>query len=279
MAFTQTFPNGIKIHGFQTGSVSVSQEHFQYSGLGILRIPKILFSQGLLPPMPIWVWAIETPHGNYLIDTGETVDYYAPDHFKSKADDFANRRILEIQITEAEQINHQLAEVGLSPDKMDAVIMTHMHVDHTDGIGFFPKQPFLISKVDWARPIGIPLSSFPSWFKGTKISHGPTELPFKGAYEVAEGMTIISTPGHTFGHQSVLLDVGAYHVMIAGDTTFTESQLLHNQVGGITLDIRTAKRTLKQIQQLSRETKLIYLPSHDPESGQRLMDLQTTIVP
>ena len=276
MTISKTFSNGIKVHGFSTGTVAVKKEHFKYSGLGLLRIPKILFGPTFMPDMPIWVWVIETPTGNYLVDTGETTDFFNQDHFKIKSEDYVNRKILQIKTAEHLHIDQQLKTVGLSVDQIDAVLMTHLHVDHTDGIRLFPKQAFIVSQRDWEKPFGVPLSTLPKWFKPQLIQHQTTDLPFAGAHAIAPNLSLLSTQGHTLGHQSVLLEVDGYHILFAGDTTFNEAQLLQNEIGGINLDLKSSRKTLQNIQKLSQLTALIYLPSHDPDSGARLEALQTT---
>ena len=86
-----------------------------------------------------------------------------------------------------------------------------------------------------------------------------------------------STPGHTIGHQSVLLNVDGYSILFAGDMTFSEQQLLDCEVGGINMNISKSKKTIRGVQRLSKEVNLIYLPSHDPQSAERLTKLRTTI--
>ena len=162
MIVSKKLGNGITVHGIQTGTVAVTKEHFEYSGWGLLRIPKILFGKTFMPEMPIWTWCIETPEGTFLIDTGESTDFYNADHFKQKGEDFVNRRILRIKVSAQQHIDQQLLQIGLSPDKIDAIIMTHMHLDHTDGLRFFPNTEIFISKKDWEMPYGIALSTFPS---------------------------------------------------------------------------------------------------------------------
>lgn len=276
MPITKSFPNGVKIHAFQTGTVAVKQEHYQYSGLGFLRFPKILLAKKWLDPMPIWVWAIETPTGNYLVDTGETTDFHDPGHFKVKLEGYINRKVCKIDIAPAQHIDQQLQQVGLSTDQFDAVIMTHLHIDHTDGMRFFPKAEFLVSQRDWDKPVSAPLSTFPKWFQPKTIPPQKTDLPFKGSHVISKEIQLLSTPGHTLGHQSILVDTGEAQVMIAGDTTFNEAQLLQNQIGGINMQVKESKRTLASIRQLVAEQEVVYLPSHDPASGERLLGMKTT---
>ncbi len=163
---SREFKGNITVHAIQTGTVSVTKEHFNYSGFGFLRFPKILFGNTFMPDMPVWVWCIETPHGNYLIDTGETSYFNMPDHFKDKGENYVNRKILRVNTNKEQNIDRQLLKIGLTPQKIDAVIMTHLHVDHTDGIRFFEKSDFFIPQKDWEKPYGVPLSTFPNWFKG-----------------------------------------------------------------------------------------------------------------
>jgi glyoxylase-like metal-dependent hydrolase (beta-lactamase superfamily II) len=150
--------------------------------------------------------------------------------------------------------------------------MTHLHVDHTDGIKYFPYSEFLVSAVEMGKPFGVPLSSFPSWFIPRQIKYVPSEKPFPGEYKLSDCLSIVSTPGHTFGHQSVMLEVDECHILFAGDTTFNEAQLLHHQLGGICVSLQGARGTLSNIRSFSRTTRLIYLPSHDPKSGERLLN-------
>jgi glyoxylase-like metal-dependent hydrolase (beta-lactamase superfamily II) len=68
-----------------------------------------------------------------------------------------------------------------------------------------------------------------------------------------------------------MLEVDGCHILFAGDTTFNEDQLLRNQFGGFSVSLQGARDTLSNIRAFSRMTRLIYLPSHDPKSGERLL--------
>jgi len=278
MIQTKTFKSGIKIHALQTGTVNVKREHYQYNGNGLLRFPKIIFSNSWKGEMPIWTWVIESQYGNYLIDTGESADFYDSTHFKTKTDNYIYRKMLQFNITREQEIDQQLIKVGLNINSIDAVILTHLHLDHVDGIKYFQNSKFLVSKVDWERPSGVPTGKFPKWFRPELILCKKSENGFKRSYAISKHLKLVSTPGHTIGHQSVLLTVDGYSILFAGDMTFNEEQLLNCHVGGINMNIEKSKNTVREVQRFSKQTKLIYLPSHDSESGKRLLELKRTYV-
>ncbi|MEO0686316.1 MAG: N-acyl homoserine lactonase family protein, partial [Cyanobacteria bacterium J06649_11] len=86
---------------------------------------------------------------------------------------------------------------------------------------------------------------------------------------------IVPTPGHTYGHQSVILRTNDHSVFFAGDATFTQQQLLDTKVAGICADKKAARVTIKQIQDFGKNHAMIYLPSHDPASAKRLIERNT----
>ena len=85
-------------------------------------------------------------------------------------------------------------------------------------------------------------------------------------------MFVVPTPGHTPGHVSVIMQ-GAPSIFIAGDASYTAELLKEGVVDGVSPDEGVARRTNQQILALAREQPLVYLPSHDPQSADRLARL------
>ena len=212
-----------------------------------------------------------------LTDTGESIDFYNPSHFKLKIEDYIYSKMLKFNSRREQEIDQLLKEIGLVVEDIDAVILTHMHLDHIDGVKYFPKAKFLISKIDWENPSGIPKWGLPKWFKAEKILCEKSNNGFRKSYRIANNLELVATPGHTVGHQSVLLSVDNYSILFAGDMSFNEYQLKNKIVGGINMNIKKSINTIEMVQKFSRENNLIYLPSHDPNSGKRLLELTTTI--
>ena len=85
-------------------------------------------------------------------------------------------------------------------------------------------------------------------------------------------MTIVGTRGHTAGHVSVVLEEDDHLVFFAGDTSYTEAIMVEGRVDGVSVDSQAARQALERIQRYARERPMVYLPSHDPESAQRLRE-------
>lgn len=265
----------ITIHGFSTGFVKVKRSH-QNPSLGFGQIILDAFWTDWLP---IYTWLIEHPEGNFLVDTGENIQVLEKDYLKcGGVNGWVNKRILKFKLLKNWDLNAQLIKRGFKTEDISQVILTHLHLDHTDGIRFFPKADFWVSPKEYTQPFGAVPCTFPSWFKPKLVNYVPNQLPYFGAsfsLTQAQDIWMVASPGHSHGHQSVLIKNEAVDVLLAGDATFTQSQLINKKVAGICVDKSAARRTIEMIQNYARARHLVYLPSHDPDSGKRLEGLQS----
>ena len=85
----------------------------------------------------------------------------------------------------------------------------------------------------------------------------------------AKDVVIVPTPGHTYGHQSVILKEFDRELFFAGDATYKYEQVWSAEVPGISIDRSCARDTLGKIQRFCLEHAACYLPSHDQNSIER----------
>ncbi|MBI3975919.1 MAG: MBL fold metallo-hydrolase [Armatimonadetes bacterium] len=120
-----------------------------------------------------------------------------------------------------------LRRFGLTPVDVDLVICTHSHHDHMASTFLFRGKPLVIGagEADYARSV------YGAEETDTRLRAmgGLTEVPQHEAVEVAPGVRAVSTPGHTPGHISVLVEAGADRVAIAGDTVMTRAEYLQRR--------------------------------------------------
>src|SRR6201997_2668476 len=119
--------------------------------------------------------------------------------------------------------NVALAEHDLSPADISLVINTHLHFDHCGQNAVFKHAPFYVQRaeLDRARRESPQLAA---WFD---FMNATFEL-LDGDAEVLPGLRVISTPGHTVGHQSVFVDSadGMLDVLV-GDAAYKPRQYLN----------------------------------------------------
>lgn len=264
--------DGIKIHGIITGLVKVKRSHRNQS----MGIPAIIVDPAWSEWMPIYTWLVEHPEGLILIDTGENANVNDKGYFNcDQINGFVYRTILKFKVKKKEELPAQLAKLGFDERDIRWIVLTHLHLDHVDGVRFFPRAEFLLSSVEHRQPTGNVPCLMPSWFSPRVINYESVSLPGfdQGFYLTqAKDIVVLPTPGHTHGHQSVLFLNNEINVLFAGDATFDQDQLMQNKVAGISADKKAARNSLQQIRTLGSDAPLIYLPSHDPRSGQRLAE-------
>ena len=123
-----------------------------------------------------------------------------------------------------EKIVAQLARIGVSPAAITYVGLSHYHYDHTGQVADFPNATLLPGSGDWeVIKLWKPAEArFRHWLTG-----GGKVEPVKGDKDVfGDGrVTILTMPGHTEGHQALLVRLASGPVLISGDQYhFTENR-------------------------------------------------------
>jgi N-acyl homoserine lactone hydrolase len=109
-----------------------------------------------------------------------------------------------------------LEEHHLSPADVRIVINTHLHFDHCGQNAVFKHAPFYIQRGELARARQDETITS-EWFD---FAGARFEL-LDGDAEIAEGVRVVATPGHTVGHQSVMVDTADGGAVMIGDAAYT----------------------------------------------------------
>ena len=265
----------VKIHAIQTGTVAVKRSHLTNRTAHFLTPLKISFDKHFTQFMPIWVWVIEHPEGVIVIDTGENAEVLNPDYFNPAGKMIAayNKRNLKFSISKENEIGFQLRQLGIGHDCIKNVVLTHLHLDHTDGIKDFRNVEIIVNEEEYKSPSGHFPELVPSWFNPKRVQYKNNMLRiFDKAYPItdSEDVLLVPTGGHTKHHASVLFKTDDFDILFAGDVSYNQAQLMRGDIPGINADYTKTRKTYDNITAYAQQNSLIYLPSHDLDAARRL---------
>lgn len=221
-----------------------------------------------------------------MVDTGERNLAQELNRYLACADPVTRlfiRRNFSFEIEADAELGAQLSRLGLSARDVRWVVLTHLHFDHADGLGFFPGAEIVVSRREYdgqrRAPQGAvsclwPQGLNPSLIDYTSGAYGG--FPNHHALTRARDVLLMPTPGHSYGHQSVVIKDHDLTYFLAGDVVFDEGQLQQREVAGIVQDVPASRASLELARRFVIEHSTVFLPSHDPASLRRLADRQVT---
>jgi N-acyl homoserine lactone hydrolase len=271
----------IKIHAVQTGLTRVRQSQTHRKTGGALRM---LFDSQWTEWLPIFAWVIEHPEGIIVVDTGETSRTCAPGYLPTLHPYY--RRAVGFDVKPEDEIGPQLRTMGIATDDVRTVILTHLHTDHAGGLHHFPKSKIFVPGGEYqsARGLRGNLNGYlphrwPEWFAPVAIPFTRDALgPFTQSFSVtaAGDVVVVPTPGHTRDHVSVIVRTDGLSYFLAGDSAYSEAQLLERRSDGVSPNAPASIATLGRIAEYMASHPSVFLPSHDPASADRLRERQAT---
>ncbi|HEY7145942.1 MAG TPA: N-acyl homoserine lactonase family protein [Streptosporangiaceae bacterium] len=154
---------------------------------------------------PVHGFVVTHPGGAVLVDTGAG----GPDEV------LADWRVVNRSVADA------LAEIDMTPGDIGLVINTHLHFDHCGQNAVFRHAACHVQRTELSRA-ERESPELCQWFD---FMNARFEL-LDGDTQVLPGLSVIATPGHTSGHQSVLVEgAGGGADLLIGDAAYTPRQL------------------------------------------------------
>lgn len=229
--------------------------------------------------LPVSAYLIEHPKGTILIDTGwsqEIAQTGAPwplSHFSTPI------------LKKEEALIYQLDRMGLKPENIDAVYLSHLDFDHTSGLVDLTKaKAFHASKPEiedtkfhllrYQRNTFDMVDLQPFEFQETGI--GP-----KGkSYDVfGDGSVLfVNTPGHTDGLLSVLVkDGNGKYIILASDTVYLQRSIDEGILPGYCMSTYDAAKSVEWLKEKKQDPNcLLITGNHDPSIQPQTIILDET---
>jgi N-acyl homoserine lactone hydrolase len=153
---------------------------------------------------PVFGWAIEHPVGTILVDTG--------------------------MVDSTPELDEQWAPALLPWPELGAVALvvnTHLHFDHCGGNRRFAGTPTYVQRVELEAAVA------PAYLEEWVRFPGATYVELDGDATIADDVSVLFTPGHSPGHQAVVVSTDEGPVVLGGDVTYSMQELIDGATDSI----------------------------------------------
>ena len=225
------------------------------------RRDNILLADDHASPQPIdyYVWVIRNEHRTILVDTGF-----------DRAEAKRRSRVLDREPREA------LEMAGVAVEKIETVIISHLHYDHAGTLEQYPAAHFHIQEAEVAFATGScmcdeilrrPFTAEHVCQLIKKVYAGWVTF-HDGDGAIAPGVTVHRAPGHSKGLQCVRVLTKTGWVVLAADSMHLYENFEQRRPFPIVVDVEAALRSFDRLERLATSRRHI-VPGHDPLVLQR----------
>ncbi len=239
---------GTRVYLLDGGSLNVDMSYVSWNQ-----------GQGVEYRFPVFSILVDTGDRKILIDTGfdrewveRVLPYYSPEQ------------------TAEQTIVGQLASIGIRSEEIDTVVNTHLHFDHCGGNRFFPGARFIMSKTELRH------AYVPDPWERLEYDTNLVELPGGRFdllaiddydYEVIPGLTLIETPGHSWGHYAVVVrPTGEVPMVFPIDVAYNRNSLENKVLPGLHTDPTQLLASMVKIENIAHKIGGQIIYSHDSDA-------------
>ncbi len=217
---------------------------------------------------PYFMYVVTHAKGNLLFDSGV--------HPQMGADPVARlgpaAATFQIQVTPDDAIDRRLATIDMEPKDIDVVVQSHLHFDHAGGLKWLTHAPILVQREElhFARnpPVYQRLI-----YMAADFEHSLEWRQLDGDHDVfGDGsVVVLSTPGHTRGHQSLMvrLESGRTVILLA-DAAYLLAKMRERALPAVLWSPDAMVASWERIEALEHEHDAMLLATHELDFRERV---------
>lgn len=208
--------------------------------------------------IPSYAVLIEHDDGLFLFDTGFDLAH--------------TNAVLPFELPEQgpeQTIPAQLELAGFAISDVTTLVNSHLHFDHVGGNKHFAGVKNVVHEQELAQARNHEPFEFFGYSDKTWDHEGANFEPVSGDLELAKGLFLFETPGHTIGHYSLLVtpeSSAGRPMLFAFDVVYTQSALEKGIQPGFHIDPRAGVRSIARIKEVAVEKGADIYFSHDAEA-------------
>ncbi len=279
----------VRVHPLLTATVSVPPAtlHRVDGRLAGWKALGLTLSSADRVRLPVPAFLIEHPGaGLILVDTG-----FHPSVAVDPVQGFGRLGGIifkDIEMDPDHAVPAQMRGLGLAAGDVRTVVMTHLHGDHASGISQFPAATFVLTEAEWQAAAsgggrqGYLHHQFDHAFDYRLLDYeGPRADSFatfgRSLDLFGDGsVRLVSTPGHSAGHQSVVVRLMGRELLLTGDAAYTMRTITDTALPHRMADEHFFRRSLREIQLYAERTPTaVIVPGHDMDRWENLKAVYT----
>jgi glyoxylase-like metal-dependent hydrolase (beta-lactamase superfamily II) len=216
---------------------------------------------------PYFMYVVAHPKGNVLFDSGAhpALGTDPRSRLGEAAADF------DARISPDDHVERRLAAIGMTPGDIDLVVQSHLHFDHAGGLGWLTHAPILVQREELAFARNPPVYQRDIYVQADFAM----ELDWReldGDHDVfGDGrLMVISTPGHTRGHQSLLVRLKGETVFLLADAAYLLAKMRSRSLPGLLWSPDAVVGSWERIEEIERGEHARLMTTHE-------LDFETSV--
>ena len=194
--------------------------------------------------VPSYIYHVYAPDRSYVVDTS----FSSPEKC---------RALMGLECRRDGDLRDILAANGVSPEEVEAVILTHLHWDHAGNVDLFPRARVICQRADYDYFMRD--ESLIQEYRQELTGIAGRLTLIEGDCQFADGIALTLVGGHTPGSQMVTVRTESSPVIISGDVAMHRENVAACRPVGLSVD---AGQSRLAIEQIVRSGSAV-LPSHD----------------
>jgi glyoxylase-like metal-dependent hydrolase (beta-lactamase superfamily II) len=218
--------------------------------------------------LPYFFYVIESPSGIVLFDCGAHPEFATPGSARHEATGSS-----QVALAPDDNLDIVLGGIGLSPSKVDLVVVSHLHYDHCGGLAQLTAADVYAGRSELefaAAPAAIQRDAYsPADF--ASVASGRWRLTDTDEDLLGDGsLVIVPTPGHTPGHIALLVRLRHHTLLLAGDAAYDIEAIRRQRLPGFFWDADSVISSWEKLEELERSENAQIVLTHEVHAGARV---------